>query len=153
VGKSERTGLVICAAVLAFFLVQAAGLIAWSCQDPEPNFAVVGAAIPLASIVLAFWKGNLRARWGGFVALAFIGVGLICSGYWLTTLDFPNAVSAAERVLMQENCRRRWPWWAAWGAMNILAGTLLLLPPVERFLHVRREALAAEAVEGQEDTT
>jgi hypothetical protein len=142
-GKSERAGLGVCAAVLAIYLVQVAGLIVWWNQNPPRDFAVltplVSAMVALASVVFAFWKGEPAARRASCVFLVLLGVMLISSGYWQTTLEFPNAVSPEERVCMQETCRREWPWWAAWGALNILGGTLLLLPPVGRFLHARRE--------------
>jgi hypothetical protein len=152
-GKSERVGLGICAAVLAIYLVQVAGLIVWWCQNPARDFAVLtpllSAMGALASVVFAFWKGEPAARWASCVLLVLAGVMLIADGYWLTTLEFPNAVSAEERVRMQEDCRREWPWWTASGALYLLAGALLLLPPVGRFLHARREALAAKVVERQ----
>jgi hypothetical protein len=155
-GKSERAGLGICAAVLAIYLVQVAGLIVWWYQNPARDFAVltqlVSAMVALASIVFAFWKGEPAVRWAGCVLLVLAGVMLISSGYWLTTLEFPNAVSAEERVRMQEACRREWPWWTACGAFNLLAGTLLLLPPVGRFLHARRDALAPKVAERQKGT-
>src|SRR5262245_34968212 len=155
-GKSEWAGLGICAAVLAIYLVQVAGLIVWWDLNPARDFVfltqLVSAMIALASIVFAFWKGEPAARRASCVCLVLLGVGLISSGYWLTTLEFPNAFSAEERARMQETCRREWPWWAAWGAGNILAGTLLLLPPVGRFLHARREALTPKVAERQKGT-
>src|SRR5262245_46484880 len=105
-GKSERIGLGICAAVLAIYLVQVAGLIVWWCQNPARDFAVltqlVSATVALAAIVFAFRKGEPAVRWAGCVLLVLAGVMLIWSGYWLTTLEFPNAVSAEERVRLQE---------------------------------------------------
>jgi len=156
-GKSERAGLGICAAVLAIYLVQVAGLIVWWYQIPARDFAVltqlVSGMVALASIVFAFWKGEPAVRRASCVLLVLLGVMLIWSGYWMTTLEFPNAVSAEERVRMQEDCRREWPWWAACGALNILAGTLLLLPPVGRFLHARRGALAPKVAERQQSNS
>ena len=155
-GKSERVGLGICAAVLAIYLVQVAGLTVRWYQIPARDFAVltqlVSAMFALATIVFAFWKGEPAVRRAICVLLVLLGVLIISSGYWMTTLEFPNAVSAEERVRMQETCRREWPWWAASGALNILAGTLLLLPPVGRFLHARREALAPKVAERQKVT-
>jgi hypothetical protein len=155
-GKSEWAGLGICAGVLAIYLVQIAGLIFWWDLNPVRDFVVltqlVSAIVALASIVFAFWKGEPAARRASCMFLVLLGVMLISSGYWLTTLEFPNAVSAQERARMQETCRREWPWWAASGALNILAGTLLLLPPVGRFLHARREVLAPKVAERQKGT-
>ena len=156
-GKSEWAGLGICAGVLAIYLVQIAGLIFWWDLNPVRDFVVltqlVSAIVALASIVFAFWKGEPAARRASCMFLVLLGVMLISSGYWMTTLEFPNAVSAEERVRMQETCRREWPWWAASGALNILAGTLLLLPPVGRFLHARREALAPKGAERQKSNS
>ena len=84
--------------------------------------------------------------------LVLVGVMLIWFAYWQTTLEFPNAVSAEERAHMQQTCRREWPWWTASGALYLLAGALLLLPPVGRFLHARREASALKAAERQKAT-
>ena len=155
-GKSERAGVGICAAVLAIYLVQVAGLIVWWYQNPARDFAVltqlVSAMVALASIVFAFWKGEPAVRRASCVFLVLLGVMLISSGYWQTTLEFPNAVSAEERVRMQETCRKEWPWWTAWGVVNLLAGALLLLPPVGRFLCARREALAPKVAERQQGT-
>jgi hypothetical protein len=152
-GKSERVGLGICAAVLAIYLVQVAGLIVWWYLNRSRDFGVlallVSAIIALPSIVFAFWKGEPAACRASCVLLVLVGVMLIADGYWLTTLEFPNAVSAEERVRMQEDCRREWPWWTASGALYLLAGALLLLPPVGRFLHARREALAQKVAERQ----
>jgi hypothetical protein len=97
--------------------------------------------VALVTIVYWFWKGEPKARWPCVGVLVLLGVALIWFGYWSTTLEFPNAVNAEERGRMQETCRREWPWWAACGALNLLAAGLLLLPPVGRFLHSRREAL------------
>jgi hypothetical protein len=155
-GKSEWAGLGICAAVLAIYLVQMAGLIVYWYQYPARDFAaltqLVSAMVALGSIVFAFWKGEPAIRRAACVALVLLGVLIIASGYWMTTLEFPNAVSAEDRVRMQEICRREWPWWAAMGAVDILAGALLLLPPVGRFLHARREALAPKVAERQQGT-
>jgi ABC-type phosphate transport system permease subunit len=152
-GESKRAGLWICAAVLALYLVQIVGVIVSWYQNPARDFAVltplVGAIVALPSIVFGFRKGERAVRGASCVCLVLFGVILIASGYWMTTLEFPNAVSAEERARMQETCRREWPWWAALGALNILAGTLLILPPVGRFLQARREALAPKVAERQ----
>ena len=156
-GKSERVGLGICAAVLAIYLVQVAGLIVWWNQNPARDFALltqlVSAMVALASIVFAFWKGEPAVRRASCVLLVLVGVMLIWFAYWQTTLEFPNAVSAEERAHMQQTCRREWPWWTASGALYLLAGALLLLPPVGRFLHVRREALAPKVAERQKSVS
>ena len=155
-GQPERAGLGICAAVLAIYLVQVAGVIVYWYQNTARDFAVVmplvSAMVPLASIVFAFWKGEPAVRRASCVLLVLVGVMLISSAYWQTTLDFPNAVSAEERAHMQEICRREWPLWTASGALYLLAGALLLLPPVGRFLHARREALALKAAEREKAT-
>ena len=152
-GKSERVGLGICAAVLAIYLVQVAGLIVWWYLNRSRDFGVlallVSAIIALPSIVFAFWKGEPAACRASCVLLVFVGVMMIADGYWMTTLEFPNAVSAEERAHMQQTCRREWPWWTASGALYLLAGALLLLPPVGRFLHARREELALKVAERQ----
>jgi hypothetical protein len=157
-GKSERVGLGLCVAVLAIYLMPVAGLIVYLYLHTSRDFGVltllVGAmvallSIVLPSIVLPFWKGQPAARWISCVLLVLVGVMLIADGYWMTTLEFPNAVNAEERVRMQEDCRRELPWWIASGALYLLAGALLLLPPVGRFLHTRREAWAQKAAERQ----
>ena len=156
-GQPERAGLGICAAVLAIYLVQVAGVIVYWYQNTARDFAVVmplvSAIVPLASIVFAFWKGEPAVRRASCVLLVLVGVMLTWSAYWQTTLDFPNAVSAEERAHMQQTCRREWPWWTAFGALYLLAGALLLLPPVGRFLHVRREALAPKVAERQKSVS
>ena len=156
-GRSERAGLGICTAVLAIYLLQIAGVIVYWYQNTARDFAVVmplvSAMVPLASIVFAFWKGEPAARRASCVFLVLLGVMLISSGYWQTTLEFPNAVSAEERAHMQQTCRREWPWWTASGALYLLAGALLLLPPVGRFLHARREALAPKVAERQKSVS
>jgi hypothetical protein len=154
--KSERAGLGICAAVLAIYLVQLACLMVRWYQIPPRDFSVMAqllsAMVAVGGIAFAFRKGDPAARRACCAGLVFLGVLLIASGYGMTTLEFPNAVSAEERARMQESCRREWPWWAAWGSLNILAGTLLLLPPVGRFLQARREALAPKVAERQKGT-
>jgi len=156
-GQPERAGLGICAAVLAIYLVQVAGVIVYWYQNTARDFAVVmplvSAMVPLASIVFAFWKGEPAVRRASCVLLVLVGVMLIWFAYWQTTLEFPNAVSAEERAHMQQTCRREWPWWTASGALYLLAGALLLLPPVGRFLHVRREALAPKVAERQKSVS
>jgi hypothetical protein len=146
-GKSERVGLGICVAVLAIYLIPVAGLIVNVYLNRSLDFGVltllVGGMVALLSIVLlsivfAFWKGQPAARSASCVLLVLVGVMMIADGYWMTTLEFPNAASAEERVRMQEDCRRELPWWIASGALYLLAGALLLLPPVRRFLHARR---------------
>src|SRR5262249_43073532 len=155
-GKSERAGLGICAAVLAIYLVQIAGVIVYWYQNTARHLAVitplVSAMVPLASMVFGFWKGEPAVRRASCVLLVLVGVMLIWFGYWQTTLEFPNAVSAEERAHMQETCRREWPWWTASGALYVRAGALLLLPPVVRFLHARREALALKVAEREKAT-
>jgi len=104
-GKSEPVGLGICVAVLGIYLVQMAGVIVYWYRNTARDLSVVaplaGALVPLASIVFAFWKGEPAARRASCVFLVLLGVMLISSGYWQTTLEFPNAVSAEERVRMQ----------------------------------------------------
>jgi hypothetical protein len=160
-GKSEWAGLGICVAVLAIYLIQVAGLIVHWYLYTSLDFGVltllVGAMVVLLSfvlpsIVLSFWKGQRAARSAVCVLLVLVGVMMIADGYWMTTLEFPNAVSAEERARMQEDCRRELPWWIASGALYLLAGALLLLPPVGRFLHARREALAPKVAERQKGT-
>ena len=105
--------------------------------------------VALVSIVFAFWKGQPGVRRIGCVLLVLVGVMMIADGYWFTTLEFPNAVNEEARARMQEDSRRQLPWWIASGALYLLAGALLLLPPVGRFLHARREALAQKVAERQ----
>ena len=119
-GKSERAGLGICAAVLAIYLVQIAGAIVYWYRNTARDLALVaplvGALVPLASIVFAFWKGEPAVRRACCVLLVLAGVMLISSGYWQTTLEFPNAVSAEERAHMQQTgsslsrCSNRGMW-------------------------------------------
>jgi hypothetical protein len=152
-GKSERVGLGICLAVLAIYLVQVAGLIVYWYLYTSRDFGflttLASGMVALASIVYWFWKGSPAARSAACVLLVLVGVMMISTGYWLTTLEFPNAVSAEGRARIQEDCRREWPWWTASGALYVLAGALLLVPPVGRFLHARREALAQKVAERQ----
>jgi hypothetical protein len=150
-GKSARVGLWICAAVLALVLVQAAVLVVFALlhQNQQEKLTFLTQTLPqfgaFVTLGLAFWQGRSDARWAGIVGLVLCGVLFISSAYWATTLEFPNAVSAEERVRMQEDCRREWPWWTAVGAFDVLGGGLLLLPPVGRFLHTRREQCRPKA--------
>src|SRR5262245_26484765 len=97
-GKSERAGFWICAAVLAIYLVQIAVVIVYLYHNTARDLAVVtplvGAMVPLASIVFTFWKGEPAVRRASCVLLVLVGVMLTWFAYWQTTLDFPNAVSA-----------------------------------------------------------
>ena len=142
-GKSERVGLGICLAVLAIYLVQVAGLIVYWYLYTSRDFrfltTLASGMVALVSIVFAFWKGQPGVRRIGCVLLVLVGVMMIADGYWFTTLEFPNAVNEEARARMQEDSRRQLPWWIASGALYLLAGALLLLPPVGRFLHARRE--------------
>jgi hypothetical protein len=98
-------------------------------------------------IVAALGK-KLRDGWrflpaAGFAVLALIAV-LIGLGYWMLTMHSPN----------DESVQRAGPWLLAWGALNILAGGLLFLPPVRRVLQAQREAMvAAEEPLRQEQET
>src|SRR6516225_2371521 len=109
-GKSERLGQGICVAVLTIYLVQVASLIIWWDLITSRDFGVltslVSGMVALATIVYWFWKGEPFAGRASCVLLVLLGVALISIGYWLTTLEFPNAVSAEERVRMQGDCRR-----------------------------------------------
>jgi hypothetical protein len=147
-GTSQRSGLRICLAVLAFILVQAAGVAALAVvgapRAPEERIAQGLYVLGVATVCVCFlgsalWKGKPGARWFGFGSLVLFGGLLIWWAYWQTTWDFPNASSPEERAWMQQRCRRAWPWVSAWGAGNLVAGALLLLPPVGRFLRAQRE--------------
>jgi hypothetical protein len=149
VEKSQRTGLWICLAVLAFILVQAAGavvLLIVGGFEEQPGRIIAQSLFMLGLTALgvwsagrAFWKGWRGSQWVGFGVLALFGALVIWFAYWQTTLDFPNATSPEERARMQESSRRAWPWITAWGGVNLVAGAFLFLPPVGRFLLAQRE--------------
>src|SRR5262249_19757163 len=149
-GKFQGSGYWICLVVLSFMLIQAAGsavrLFVGAPQGPQGSMmigqglTVLGTTIAgVATLGSALWKGLPGSRWVGFGALVFMGVFLIWFAHWQTTWDFPNAISAEARAQMQEDCRREWSWLSAWGAVSLVAGALLLLPPVGRFLRAQRE--------------
>ena len=144
----HRAGLWICLAVLACPMVQ---LIVYA-VFVEVVLPGVSLGLPLIGLWLllavvmgatvvnlgsALRRARPSFRWFGLGLLVLIGVSQAGFGYWQTTLDFPNAISPEERARMQANCRQELPWLLAFAALNMVAGSLLFLPPVGRFLRAQ----------------
>ena len=137
-------------AVLGFLIVQSITLAVLpfvASPGGAMGLRSIGQGLTLIAVTLALvtyltsalHQGRPSFRWVGFGYLLLFGVFLIGMAYWQTTWDFPNASSPEERSKMQEHMRRDWPWQTAWGALNVVVGGLLLLPPVGQFLGARRE--------------
>jgi membrane protease YdiL (CAAX protease family) len=146
----HRAGLWICLAVLVWAVVQAmvyAILVLAILPGGPLGLRLIGQGLMLVGVVVAtvaylgsaLLQGRRSFRWVGFGLLVLVGVFLAGFAYWQTTWDFPNAISPEERARMRESCRQQLPWLLAWGTLNIVAGALLLLPPVGRFLRAQQE--------------
>jgi hypothetical protein len=149
-GSAERIGRAICLVVMALFLLQCVGWAVNMFVTAAPAgeegrikgmglLLLVYAVVGVTTLYRGIWGGVPASRWLGFVAVAGLGAVLIWLADWQTTLDFPNAVDADARNRMQADSRAAKPWVTAWGAVNVAAGALMLLPQVGQFIRARRE--------------
>ncbi len=148
--RTERLGFVVIATVLIFM---AAGILCTSVASllalmnapgagwHEARVVLAsggGALLALVSVGRAVWSGQEAVRWISLVVLVVAGAGIIGSGVWMTTLDFPNATTPADRAEMQADAWRQLPWWVGYGTLSIVMGSLFLLPSVGHYLSYRR---------------
>jgi hypothetical protein len=152
---SKSLGFWICLFVMIYIVTEFVGVTVFHVRAlmaaDKPLIGTYLINVPILCYLIlkmskALWKGATAPRWFLFVFLVGTGWTTISLGLWQTTLDFPNAINAQERLLMQESSRRELPWLSAMGAANLVVASLLLLPSVGRFLKERRNGLASPGI-------
>src|SRR5262245_10545889 len=119
--RSETTGAWIAGGVLAcavagvaYFLAVRVGQLVdagrFDAKDVGSIALVLGSVtLGLGAMVGAFRRGQAGTRWVAVFAAGMFAAGIIGAAFWMTTLNYPNAISPEERAAMQQDDRDELP--------------------------------------------